>query len=80
MYFNIRSGYHLFSIHSVWLIQLQYSISSILYLVKKIKIDGSFEAFMAVMLQDEVFWVVTSWCVVVAYQHFRGPCCLSLQD
>jgi hypothetical protein len=33
------------------------------------------EAFMVVMFQVEVFWVVTLCSVVVGYQHFRGPCC-----
>jgi len=27
-----------------------------------------------------VFWVVTPYSVTVGYQHFRGPCCLHLQD
>jgi len=29
--------------------------------------------------QAEVFWVVTPCNVVVAYQRFRGPCCLRIQ-
>jgi len=28
------------------------------------------------MIQVEVFWVVTPCSVVVGYQCFRGPCCL----
>jgi hypothetical protein len=31
------------------------------------------------MMQVEVFWVVTPYSVVVGYQRFRGPCCLHLQ-
>jgi len=26
------------------------------------------------MIQVEVFWVVTSYCVVIGYQRFRGLC------
>jgi hypothetical protein len=37
------------------------------------------EAFAAVKNQVEVFWVVTPCRVVVGYQLFRGPCCLSIQ-
>jgi hypothetical protein len=40
----------------------------------------SFEIFTAVMIQVEVFWVVTSsYGVVVIYQCFVGLCCLRLQ-
>jgi len=39
----------------------------------------TFEVFMAVKIQIVVFWVVMQWSVVVAYQYFRGPCCLHLQ-
>jgi len=35
---------------------------------------------MAVEIQGKVFWVVMPCSVVVGYQHFRGPCCLQLQD
>jgi len=42
-------------------------------------LDSSFEAFMAVMFQDEVFCFATSCSVVVGYQRFRGPCSLHLQ-
>jgi hypothetical protein len=35
--------------------------------------DASFEAFTAVMLQVQVFWVA------VGYQRFGRPCCLHLQ-
>jgi len=35
--------------------------------------------FTAVKILVEVFWVVTSFSVVVGYQRFRGPCCLPLQ-
>jgi hypothetical protein len=38
----------------------------------------SFEAFTAVKIQVQVFWVVTLCCVVVGYQRFRGSCCLQL--
>jgi hypothetical protein len=38
-----------------------------------------FEAFTAVKIQVDVFWVVTSCGVVVGYQRFGGPCCLHLQ-
>jgi hypothetical protein len=40
--------------------------------------DASFEAFMAVMFQVYVFWVVTQCSVVVGYHRFRGQCCLHL--
>jgi hypothetical protein len=32
-----------------------------------------------VMFHVEVFWDVMLCCVVVGYQHFRGPCYLHLQ-
>jgi hypothetical protein len=35
--------------------------------------------YMTVMIQVEVFWVVTPCSTVVGYQYFRGPCCLHLQ-
>jgi len=38
-----------------------------------------FEAFMAVMFQVEVFWVVMPCSAVVGYQHFWGPCFFHLQ-
>jgi hypothetical protein len=38
-----------------------------------------FEAFMAVMIQVEVFCVVMPCSVVVGYHRFRGPCCLHRQ-
>jgi hypothetical protein len=41
--------------------------------------DASFEAFMTVMFQAEVFWVVTPCSVVVGYERFGGPCRLHLQ-
>jgi hypothetical protein len=31
------------------------------------------------MIQVEVFWVVTSCSVVIGYQCFGGPCCYHLQ-
>jgi len=40
--------------------------------------DASFEAFTAVMIQVEVFQVVTLCSVVVEYQCFRGHCYLHL--
>jgi len=33
---------------------------------------------MRVLMQDEVFWVVTPCSVVVGYQRFGGPCCSHL--
>jgi len=39
----------------------------------------SFEAFMTVMFQFKVCWVVMPCGVVVGYQCFRGQCCLHLQ-
>jgi len=38
----------------------------------------SFEAFIAVMFQVKVFWVVMLCSAVVGYQHIRGPRCLHL--
>jgi hypothetical protein len=35
------------------------------------------EVFMAVKIQVEVLGAVTPCNVVVGYQRFRGPCCLS---
>jgi len=35
--------------------------------------------FTAVKIQDEFFYIVTPCSVVVGYQNFGGPCCLSLQ-
>jgi hypothetical protein len=40
------------------------------------KYNLSFQAFIVMMIQVEVFWVVTPCSVVVGYQCFRGPCCL----
>jgi hypothetical protein len=40
----------------------------------------SFEVFTAVMFQVELFLVLNPCSVVAGYQHFRGPCCLHLQD
>jgi hypothetical protein len=34
---------------------------------------ANFEVFTAVMIQVEVFWIVTPCSVVVGYQRFRGP-------
>jgi len=34
---------------------------------------------MMVMIQVEVFWVVTLCNVMVGYQCFRDPCCLHVQ-
>jgi hypothetical protein len=45
--------------------------------VNKDKVEG-FEAFTAVMLQGEVFWIVTQCHVVVEYRRFGGPYCLHL--
>jgi hypothetical protein len=39
-----------------------------------------FEVFMAVKIQDEVFWVVTPCSAMVGYQRFRGPCCVHRPD
>jgi hypothetical protein len=44
--------------------------------IKLLVSDQSFEAFLAVMFQVEIFCVVTSCIIVVGYQRFRGPCCL----
>jgi hypothetical protein len=35
-----------------------------------------FQAFTAVKIQVEVFWIVTP-CSDVGYQRFGGPCCVS---
>jgi len=40
--------------------------------------NASFEAFMAVIFQVEVFWVVTPRSAVVGCQHFRAPRCFRL--
>jgi hypothetical protein len=37
------------------------------------------EAFTAVKIQAEFFWLLTSFSVAVGYQSFRGPCCPHLQ-
>jgi hypothetical protein len=42
-------------------------------------LDARFEIFMAVKIQVEFFWVVTSSSVVVGYHCFRGPCCPHLE-
>jgi hypothetical protein len=42
--------------------------------------DVSFEAFVVVMIQVKIFWVVMPWNVVAGYQRFRGPCHFHLQD
>jgi hypothetical protein len=39
----------------------------------------SFKAFMVMMFQVEIFWVVTPCNVVVGYQCFRGPYCFYIQ-
>jgi hypothetical protein len=39
----------------------------------------SFEVFRAVMIQVEVFWVMTQCSVVTGYQRFRGTCYLHVQ-
>jgi len=39
----------------------------------------SFGAFMAVKIQVEIFWIVTTCNVVVGYQRFGGPFFLHLQ-
>jgi hypothetical protein len=41
---------------------------------------GSRKVFTAVIFQVEVFSVVMPCNVTVAYQRFRGPCCLRFQD
>jgi hypothetical protein len=40
---------------------------------------ASFEASTAAIFEVEVFWVVTSCSVVVAYRRFGEPCCFHLQ-
>jgi len=40
----------------------------------------TFEAFTAVKIHVDVFWVVTPCSAVLGYQHFGGPSCLHLQD
>jgi hypothetical protein len=40
--------------------------------------DERFEVFTVVKIQVEVFWVVMPRSVAVGYQHFGGPCCISL--
>jgi len=50
-----------------------------LVLHRQQKPDESFEAFVAVMFQVEVFWSVSPCCVVVGHQCFRGSCHLQLQ-
>jgi hypothetical protein len=37
-----------------------------------------FEAFMVMMSQVKVFWVVMVCSVVLGYHCFRGSCCLHL--
>jgi len=37
------------------------------------------EVTMAVEIQVQVFWVLTSCSVAAGYQHFGGPCCLHHQ-
>jgi hypothetical protein len=39
-----------------------------------------FEVFTAVKTQIKVFWAMMLCSVAVGYQHFRGPCCLQLQQ
>jgi len=34
---------------------------------------------MAAIFQAEVFWDPMPCSIVVGYQHFRGPCCLSIR-
>jgi hypothetical protein len=41
-------------------------------------VDARFEVFMAVEIQVEVFWLLTSRSVVAGYQRFGEPCCLCL--
>jgi len=43
----------------------------------KTELRTNFEAFMAVMIQVEVFWAVTP-CSGRIYQRFGGSCCLHL--
>jgi hypothetical protein len=52
-----------------------------MHYLKDLDIDQkmSSDAFMAVMLQVEVFWVVTPCSVVVGCQRFGGLCCFHLQ-
>jgi hypothetical protein len=45
-----------------------------------IDLIANFEAFTAVKVQVEVFWVVTLCSVVVGYQHFRSWCCVHLHN
>jgi len=44
------------------------------------KTNAKFEAFMAVMFQVEVFWIVTPCSAVAGYQSVRGPCCFYPED
>jgi len=48
-------------------------------LTKSLSSTASFEAFTAVKIQVEVFWVVTPCSVVAGWQRFGGPCCRHLQ-
>jgi len=41
--------------------------------------NARFQLFTAMKIQVEVFWVVTSYSVIVGYQRFKGPYCLHLQ-
>jgi len=41
---------------------------------------ASFEVFMAVKIQVDVFGVVTPCSSAAGYQRFGGPRCLHLQD
>jgi len=41
--------------------------------------EVSYEALRAMIFQVHVFWVVTSYSVVVGYQCFGGPCYIYLQ-
>jgi hypothetical protein len=39
-----------------------------------------FEAFTAVKIQVEVFWVMSPCSVMIGYQLLRGPCCLHVHQ
>jgi hypothetical protein len=41
---------------------------------------ANFEAFMVVMFQVQVLWIMMQCRVVVGYLQFRGPCCLHLRQ
>jgi hypothetical protein len=47
--------------------------------INRRKFVPRFEAYMAMMVQVDVFWVVPPCSVVVGGQRFGGPCCLHLQ-